>query len=184
MTAAATRRLGATLLALAIGLGVSFVGLAVVGFQGLAEYPTLIRRLSETHSENSYSLSGVAAALGFGSHVGKLLAVVVGATLFAACVQLARRGDDQRAFICSIGAALALTPIAWLHYLAFLLVPLAVARPHFSALWLLPIVVWFSPTSRHGTRLEPMLPAFVAAVLLAATLIGPRVRGAVAEAPA
>ena len=32
-----------------------------------------------------------------------------------------------------------MTPIMWLHYLVLLMVPLALTRPRFSALWLVPL---------------------------------------------
>ena len=44
-----------------------------------------------------------------------------------------------------LGATLALSPIVWLHYLVVLLVPMAIARPRFTPLWLLPILLWTSP---------------------------------------
>ncbi len=102
-----------------------------------------------------------------------------------ACVALARAGDERRAFVVAVAAALTLSPILWLHYLALLVVPLGSMRPRFSAIWLLPIVLWVSPKSENGAGLEPFLPALVAAVLVLAMLLPPRVeRRPVAEAPA
>ena len=66
----------------------------------------------------------------------------LGGALLVACVVLARRGDDLRSFTCAVAATLALSPIVWLHYLVLLLVPLAIARPRFSVVWLLPILLW------------------------------------------
>ena len=57
----------------------------------------------------------------------------------------ARRDDDARSFTCAVAATLALSPIVWLHYLVVLLVPMAILRPRFSVLWLLPVLLWVSP---------------------------------------
>jgi hypothetical protein len=40
---------------------------------------------------------------------------------------------------------MALSPIVWLHYFALLLVPMAVSRPRFEPIWLLPVTLWAVP---------------------------------------
>ena len=69
--------------------------------------------------------------------------------------------------------------------LSFLLVPLAIARPRFSAIWLLPVVLWVSPKPGYAEGYETFAPAIVAAIMLVLLLVPRRSRGAeVAEAPA
>jgi hypothetical protein len=58
----------------------------------------------------------------------------------------------------------------WLHYLVLLVVPLALARPRFSVLWLLPVVLWASPRAGHGEGVETILPAVVVTLVLAVLL--------------
>ena len=41
-----------------------------------------------------------------------------------------------------MAAALTLSPIVWLDYFALLAVPLAVSRPSFGVVWLLPVLTW------------------------------------------
>lgn len=171
-----TRRVRATASALLVGLGVTVAAWAAIGFAGLASYPSLLRRLSEIQAENSYSLVGMAATLGLGESVGRVLTLAVGGGLLLACAVLARRGDDLRAFTCAVAATLALSPIVWLHYLVLLLVPLAIARPRFSALWLLPILLWVSPRPGYAEGVQTFLPAIAAATLLAVVLVRPRPR--------
>jgi hypothetical protein len=48
---------------------------------------------------------------------------------------------DRRSLVLVLAAALVLTPILWLHYLVLLIVPIALARPRLSALWLAPLVL-------------------------------------------
>jgi len=126
--------------------------------------------LNEIQAKNSYSFVGMAAKLGLGTGVGDALTVIVGGALLVACVVLARRRDDERSFTCAIAATLAASPIVWPHYLVLLLVPTAVARPRFSALWLLPILVWLSPRPGYPMGYETFVPALVAALLLTVVL--------------
>jgi hypothetical protein len=179
---AATRRLLAACLALGIGLVVTALSWAVVGFDGLRDYPALVERLTEAHAERSYSLVGVASALGLDPDVGRVLLFVLGGALLVACVILGRAGDERRSFTCAVGAALVLTPILWQHHLVVLVAPLALARPRFSLVWLLPAALWLSPRGGNGDGLEALLPLLVVGALLWALLARPRVAAAVVEA--
>lgn len=174
----ATRRLLATLWALVVGFVVTLAAWAAIGFAGIGGYADLLRRLSEIQSENSYSFVGMAATLGLGESVGRAAAVVVGGALLVGCAVWARRGDDLRSFTCAITATLALSPIVWLHYLVVLLVPLAIARPRFSIVWLLPILLWTSPRPGYAEGVFTFLPAVAAAILVALLLLRPDSRSA------
>jgi hypothetical protein len=72
----------------------------------------------------------------------------------------------------------------WLHYLVLLIVPLAIFRPRFSALWLLPILLWTSPRPGYAEGFLTFLPAIAAAILVATLLARPSRASAVAELPA
>jgi hypothetical protein len=180
----ATRRLRTTVWAVLIGLGVTLAAWAAIGFAGFGSYPDLVRRLSEIQSENSYSIVGMAATLGLSEAVGQILTLAAGVGLLAGCVVFARRDDEVRSFTCAVVATLALSPIVWLHYLVVLLVPLAIARPRFSPIWLLPVLLWISPRPGYAEGFATFLPALATAILLAVLLARPRAGGAVAEAPA
>jgi len=169
----ATRRLRTTATAIVLGLAFTVAAWAAIGFAGLSEYPALLRRLSDIQSENSYSIVGMAATLGFPDPVGRGLTLGVGGALLLGCVLLARRGDEPRSFACAVVATLALSPIVWLHYLVVLLVPLAILRPRFSAIWLLPVLLWVSPRPGYAEGIRTFAPAVVAAVLVAVMLLRP-----------
>src|SRR5262249_12788009 len=98
-------------------------------------------------------------------------------------VVLARRGDDERSFICTIAATLALTPIVWLHYLTLLLVPMAIARPRLSALWFVPILLWVSPRPGYPVGYETYAPAIVTTVVVIFLLARPNGRRVGAAVP-
>ena len=181
--AVVTRRLRAAGLALLIGSGVSLALWAVLGFDGLERYPAILRRLAELEAEESYSLVGAFAALGTGETAAQALAIAVAVALLALCVVYARRGDEAKSFIVALAAALAFSPIVWLHYLVLLLVPLAIARPRFSAVWLLPLLLWLTPLNGNGEVIQPLLPALVAAAVFVLVLLEPKPEAAPVSAP-
>ena len=71
----------------------------------------------------------------------------------------------------------------WLHYLVLLLVPLAIARPRFSLIWLLPVLLWVSPKPGYAEGFQTFLPGVAAAILLAVLLVRQRARGLVVDTP-
>jgi hypothetical protein len=172
--ALATRRLATTAMAVAVAFVVTLAVWASLGFAGLGGYVSLLRKLAEVQAETSYSFVGMAAALDLDVRLGQALALLLGGGLLVLGGVFARRDDDFRSFTCAVGAMLALSPIVWLHYLVLLFVPLAIARPRFSAIWLLPIVLWMSPRAGNGDGLETFLPALVTLLLLSVVLSGGR----------
>lgn len=163
---AVTRRTRATVLAVLVGVGVTLGAWAVIGFAGLTGYPDLVSAISDIQAERSYSIAGIAASLGLDPLVGRVAMFVIGAALIAGCWRYGRSGDDRRAFTCAIVAGLVFSPIVWQHYLMFLVVPLALARPRFSAAWLVPLALWLSPRLGHGDAVQALLPAVVVGALL------------------
>jgi alpha-1,2-mannosyltransferase len=158
----------ATLLAAAVTLPLW----AILGFDGLERYPRVLSRLAELEAEESYSLVGAFAGLGVEGTAARVLAIAVALGLLALCVFHARRGDDPRSFVAAIAAGLAFSPIVWLHYFVLLLVPLAIFRPRFSAVWLLPLLLWLTPLNGNGEAIQPLLPTLVAAAIFALALTG------------
>jgi hypothetical protein len=161
----ATRRVRATLAAALIGVSVTLAAWAAIGFDGLRMYPDLLERLSELQSERSYSFVGMAKTLGLAPSVGSAVCLLVGACLLVLCVAFARRDDDVRSFTCAV--------------------PLAIARPRFSAVWLLPVILWVSPKPGYAEGWATFAPAVAAAVLLVVLLYPRRRREPeIVEAPA
>ena len=116
---------------------------------------------------------GMASTAGLGAGVGQAVTLVVGVGLLVGCVRFARHDDDERSFTCAVAATLVLSPIVWLHYLVVLLVPLAITRPRFSAIWLLPVLLWISPRPGYAEGVLTFAPAIVAVILLVAMLRRP-----------
>ena len=168
-------------MAVAIGLAVVLASWAAIGFAGFTSFPD---QLHEIDFNSSYSLVAMAAALGFDPVIGRLAMVVVGGALLVGAGHLGRQGEDARAFTCAIIATLALTPVVWLHYLTLLTVPLAISRPRFSAVWLLPILLWVCPRGWNGDGLQPYIPALLVALLFVILVAWPQDQRRVSASPA
>ncbi len=132
---AATRRLRAAVWSFATGTAVFFASWAVIGFRGFSDYPGLLQRLSDALDSRSYTLYALGLDLGLPSSLARLLWIGLAVSLLAATVVVGRRGDERRAFVLALAAALACSPIVWLHYFALLLVAVAVAEPQLGPAW-------------------------------------------------
>jgi hypothetical protein len=145
---ALTRRVRASLSAL--GLAVVFVLLpwAILGFEGLGRYPGLLRHLADDEATSSYSLVAVGVRLHLPEAVATVLSLLVAVGFLAAAALVARderrepRERDVATLTLAVAAALAASPIVWVHYLLLLVVPLALARPRLSPLWFLPLAYY------------------------------------------
>jgi hypothetical protein len=165
----ATRRTRLAVLASGAGLAITAALWFVVGFDGLVDYPERLRDISASESirRDSLSFVGLATTLGLGVVVGHAMMLVAGISLLFGSVVRGRRGDDREAFCLALAAAVAMTPILWLHYLLLLMVPLAITRPRFTPLWLLPLVLWMDPEPMHPEGPLASLPMLVVGLIVA-----------------
>src|SRR5262249_13622972 len=135
----------------AVGFAVvlALVTWAGIGFAGVGDYPSVLHKLADQESSSSYSV----VALGVRAHLpllaARIVSVVVALALLAAAWWAARerrrapRDRDVAALTLCLAAALAASPIVWVHYFLLLLVPLALTSPRLSWLWFVPFA--FSP---------------------------------------
>jgi hypothetical protein len=147
----ATRRVRASIVAFAATAGATLGCWAMIGFEGLREYPRLLSHLTSLVAGESYSPYALLRSLGLASGDTQLAVLFLVAPLIAAVVvssHLAR--GDATAFVLAIGASLALTPIVWPHYWALLLVVVALAASELDAVWLLPLAGWVVSTAWSG----------------------------------
>jgi hypothetical protein len=149
-----------------------FLSWAVVGFRGLTEYPDLLRRLSDRQDDRAYTVYALGVDLGIPPSLAWALWLATATTLLAACVVLARRGDDQRAFVLALAAALAFSPIVWLHYFSLLLVAVAVAQPRLAPIWFvgIPLQVVVDTGVYNGSTFQTAAVLLAAAVTIALAL--------------
>jgi hypothetical protein len=135
-----TKRFRTLALAVVIGGVACFAAWAVIGFDGLAQYPRMLSNLSQIEQGRAVSLVAVLLALGFSAALAKAVALAATAALLGLAWRFARRpGGDAQAFGLAVIAALTSSPIVWEHYMVLLFVPIALVSPRFSKLWLVPV---------------------------------------------
>jgi hypothetical protein len=137
-------RVRAAFLAVGVAAALAVVSWAPIGFAGVGDYPGLLRRLADHESSSSFSV----VALGVRAHLpllaARIISVLVAFALLAAAAWVSRderrspRDRDIATLTLCLAAALAASPIVWIHYFLLLLVPLALTRPRLSPLWLVP----------------------------------------------
>jgi hypothetical protein len=116
---------------------------ALVGLEGLADYPELLRVVQEVYAVRSISLSTVAGALGASVGVAVAVAAVAGVACLGAAAWISRRGDgDRRAFVLVVAACVFASPIVWPNYAALLFVPIAITWPRLAPAWFFGYVAW------------------------------------------
>ena len=145
---ALTRRIRPAVAAVGFALAFVVVPWAAIGFAGLGDYSHLLRRLADDEASSSYSVVALAVRAHLPEGVGYALALVATAALLAGAWWVARdtgrsrRDRDVAVLTLTLAAALAASPIVWVHYFLLLLVPLALTRPRLTPLWFLPFAYY------------------------------------------
>lgn len=119
----------------------SFLGLPEIG-----DYLTLATRVTDALYQGSYGVMALAAHLGASKLAGEVLLLMCSLLLGALCI---RAGSDRALATLAICVVLALvaSPLVDTHYFAFLIVPLAIARPRLGWQWVAPLALWLCPES-------------------------------------
>jgi hypothetical protein len=135
-----TRRYKALAVTVAAGLVLTFGAWAVIGFDGLAQYPGMLSNMSFLQEGRAVSIVAVLLVGGVSPTVANVIAfALAGALLVVAWRYAQRPGGDRKAFGLAIIAALSATPIVWEHYMVLLFVIIALASPRLSPAWLIPL---------------------------------------------
>jgi hypothetical protein len=138
-----TRRFRAAIWAAASAVVLVLGAWALVGFDGLADYPELLRVVQDVYAVRSISLSTVAGALGASVSVAVAIAAIAGiACLGVAAVLSGRVDGDRRAFCVVVAACIVASPIVWPNYAALLFVPIAITWPRLAPAWFFGYVAW------------------------------------------
>lgn len=171
----AALRFMAAVWTLAVAGLVVVVSWAAIRFDYVREYPEMVLRLSDQQDERSYSLYALGVELGLPSTMAKGLWLSFGIGLLLGVAVLARGGQERRAFVLAIAAAIALSPIVWIHYFSLLLVALAVSQPRLGPAWFLALPMHFVVVdgAYNGSTFQT-----VAVLGLAAGIIGLSLRSA------
>jgi hypothetical protein len=117
--------------------------LLLLPWTSIADYVRLLRNLGETFEHDSYTPFALLTDVGLPDLPARVLTVL----LSAAVLGLAWR---RRSLGLAIAAALVLSPIVWRHFFTILIVPLALSRPRFDMVWLIPIGLWVGDGTFNG----------------------------------
>jgi hypothetical protein len=185
-----TRRLRTGVVAVLATATLVFLPWAVIGFAGLTDYPAALRRLSDEEASSSYSLVALVERAHLPQTAGVVVSLVVAAALLAAAAWMA--GDervplnnrDSATLTLALAAALAASPIVWIHYFLLLLVPIALARPRVSLLWFVPFAYYpLGETAWPGGDARKLGLALVTTLVILAVSLRHDLRQAVRRGP-
>ncbi len=132
---------------------------ALIGFDGIMTYPDLLQLAEEIYATHSYSVATIFSALGADPHVAGRGALGIGVGIAAVAFYAGRQRADSTSLSLAVLAAIIGSPIVWPFYHALLLVPIAIARPRFSGLWVGVLLFYFAnELPRDTLRASDMLP--------------------------
>ncbi len=139
-----TRRFAAAGWALAAATLLFVIPWALIGFDGLAEYPGLVREARDVFAVRSVSVPAALAALGLPTNAAVNVGLVPGlAVLCLSAFAVRGRAGELGAFALIVAACVLVAPIVWFSYLALLFVPIAIRWPTVAPAWFFGYVVWF-----------------------------------------
>jgi len=151
----------------------------LIGFAGLASYPRLLDQLSRLEEWKSYSAVAFGLVLGLSTGEARAVAIIAGTAALIGVLLVGRlRAEDadadRRAFILAIAAAFLFSPIVWTHYLALLVVPIAITKRTLAPLWFVPLAMWATTGQSDGHAWRVVLGLAVWSFVLAAAFRVPR----------
>ena len=146
-----TRRVRLALEASVLAPLAALAGWAIIGFDDLAEYPALLRAISDAAASNGLLATNLLLDLGLPLRAAEFVSVMLGACLLFASIRI--RSDVDR-FTLAVAAALVITPVMWSHYFVLLFVPLAARSARLSAAWFAVLPLWLVAPAYEwdGTR--------------------------------
>jgi Glycosyltransferase family 87 len=136
-----------------------------IGAGSLGAYIDLVQRHTRGEEWDTYTLKVLAARLGLPAPFGTAATLLAVAAILAAW-WMRHRADDRATLATTVLVSLVISPIVWLHYLALLLVPVALMRRSLSWIWLVPLVTIVCPGRGSGGLPQTMIG--VAAILAVA----------------
>lgn len=162
----ATRRFAGLAYAIATTVCLTAVAWLIIGLDEVARYRDTVEDFTHLREDYGYSLIGFVQSVGESRLLAYAVAGVFATATALACVVMARRGRESAAFVLALGVSLLATPIMWLHYLALLLIPVALRCPRLHVLWALPILFFFD-----GQLVDPSTPQVAFTLTLAAGIV-------------
>ena len=142
----ATRRWRASASALIFGLVLNLAAWSVVGFGQISRYLNAASADTTAAWRTGWGVPALLGHFGLGLSAGLVAMLALSAGLAGAVIYTAFvRRDELSALTLTVALALVSSPLLWSHYLALMLVPLALLRPRMHWVWVLPVLMWVSP---------------------------------------
>jgi hypothetical protein len=138
-----TRRFRAAALSIGWALVLLAVPWAAIDFRGAAQYPRLLREVSDFYGPQSVSLLALGHRLGAADWATHTLPVLGGLAVLCAAAAMSRRaGADRRVFALCMLAAIVASPIVWEYYLTLLFVPILLMTERIEIVAAFAVVLW------------------------------------------
>ena len=167
----ATRRWKAAAWSLACGIVINLAAWAIVGFNEIHADLRVSSEVTDALWRDGYSVLAVAHHLGLTRGTGEVLLLALAAAATVGVLYLGlRKRDERSAVVLTIALMLFASPIVWAHYFVLLLLPLALTRPRFHGVWLLPVATWLIPPATGVGGWQCALAWVVAAICLGSAL--------------
>lgn len=162
----ATRRYRSAALGAAASVALVLVPWAGIGFAGLRGYPHMLSLVSGREGPESYSIAALVHLVvpSWGASIA--VETVLGVGVLLLVIAAGRRGRDRDAFALAMLGILVMTPLLEMHYLAALLVMVALYRKRFGLAWLVPLLMWGAPEPNNGSGLARVQVFLVVAATL------------------
>lgn len=177
----ATRRWRAAGWSLLAGVLVNATCWALVGSGNIEPFLRASGLQVKGYWSAGYSITAALAPFGVAHSTGSVLTALISIVLGLAVIYAGYvRRDDFSAVTLTVVLVLVASPIVWNHYLLLLLVPLAIARPRFTWLWSLPILLWLCPYEPGTNAWERPFAWALTAIIAVALLRRPSPAGALA----
>jgi hypothetical protein len=169
----ATRRWRASAHTLVWGILLNALAWWVVGFGEIGSYLRAVRADTDSGWRLGFGVPAVLGHLGEGRTAGVALMVLLSVALVAALLHSGLvRGNQVEALTLTVALAIVSSPLLWGHYLALLLVPLALRRPRLDWTWVLPVLLWVAPPDVHVHLWQAVVFWIVAGLIFLALLLG------------
>ncbi|HET7515431.1 MAG TPA: glycosyltransferase family 87 protein [Gaiella sp.] len=117
--------------------------LLLLPFTSIADYVRLLRNLGRTFEHDAYTPFALLTDLGVPDTAARAVTVLIGLAVLGVAWR-------RRSLGLALAAALVLSPIVWRHFFVLLIVPLALSRPRFDVVWLIPIGLWIGDGTLNG----------------------------------
>ena len=141
-----TRRWRASAAALISGLVLNLGAWAIVGFGQISRYLSAASADTTAAWRTGWGVPALLGHFGMGFTAGLVVMLALSALLAAGVAYAAMvQHDELRALTWAVALTLISSPLLWSHYVALMLVPLALSRPRFHWVWVLPVLMWVSP---------------------------------------